>query len=73
MRCVGRSPLLEVILFTIVAVALYFMTDWILRTVEQHRGEPLPNRNIIFFVIILVLAITSFEFIQRVLMGGPAV
>lgn len=61
---------MEVILFTVVAVGLYFTTDWILRAVEQQRGEPLANRNIFFLVIIMVLAITSFEIIQRLLMGG---
>lgn len=61
---------MEVILFTVVGIGLYFTTDWILRVVEQRRGQLLPNRSIIFFVIIMVLAITSFEFIQRVLMGG---
>jgi DMSO/TMAO reductase YedYZ heme-binding membrane subunit len=61
----------QVLLFTVVAIGLYFLTDWILRVVEERRGAPLPNRSLIFFVIILVLAVTSFEIIQRVLQGGP--
>jgi len=61
---------LQILLFTIVAVGLYFLTDWLLRTIEQYRGEPLPHRSLIYFAIIFVLAIVSFEIIQRVLQGG---
>jgi hypothetical protein len=58
----------EILLFTIVAIALYFAADWGLRTLERLHGEPLPHRNLIYFVIILVLALTSFGFLQRL---GP--
>ena len=61
----------QVLLFTVVAIGLYFLADWVLRMIEERRGEPLPNRNIIYFVVIFVLAVTSFEVIQRVLQGGP--
>ena len=60
----------QVLIFTIVAVGLYFLSDWIVRLIEQQRGEPLANRSLIFFVIILVLSVTSFQIIQRVLQGG---
>lgn len=55
-------------LFTIVGVALYFAADWALRMLERMHGAPLPHRNIIYFVIILVLALASFTFLQRI---GP--
>lgn len=63
----------QVLIFTVVAIGLYFGTDWIIRLIEQKRGEPLANRSMIFFIIIMVLAVTSFEIIQRVLQGGPLV
>lgn len=63
----------QVLIFTVVAIGLYFSTDWIIRLIEQKRGEPLANRSMIFFVIILVLSVTSFEIIQRVLQGGSLV
>lgn len=56
---------LEIVLFTIVAVALYFAADWALRTLERMHGAPLPYRNVIYFVIILVLTLVSFEFLQN--------
>lgn len=59
---------MEIVLFTIVAVALYFASDWALRTLERVHGAPLPYRNVIYFVIILVFTLASFEFLQRL---GP--
>ncbi len=59
---------MEIVLFTIVGVALYFAADWALRTLERIHGAPLPYRNIVYFVVILVLALASFTFLQRI---GP--
>ncbi len=56
---------MEIVLFTIVAVALYFAADWALRTLERIHGTQLPYRNVIYFVIILVLTLVSFEFLQN--------
>lgn len=58
---------MQAFLFTLVAIALYFFTDWILRTIERSRGAPLPNRSLIFFIIILVLTLSTFEVLQRTL------
>jgi len=59
----------EILLFTVVAVALYFAADWALRALERRRGAPFRNRQVIYFVIILVLAMVTFEVIQRVMRG----
>lgn len=59
---------MEIVLFTIVAVALYFAADWALRTLERVHGTQLPYRSLIYFVIILALTLASFEFLQRL---GP--
>jgi hypothetical protein len=63
--------MMQILLFTVVAVGLYFTANWIVLLIEQRRGEPLPNRNLIYFAVIFVLAVTSFEVIQRILQGGP--
>ena len=55
---------MEVIYYTLVAAGLYFVSDWILDRLEVSRGERFKYRNIIFFVIILVLAFLSFGFIK---------
>ncbi len=60
----------EILLFTLVAVALYFFSDWLLRQLERYRGKPFEHRQGIYFVIILVLSMGSFEIIGRLLRGG---
>lgn len=62
---------MQIVLFTIVAAGLYFFTDWALRVIEQRRGAPLPNRNLVFFVIIFIAAVVSFQIIRRILQGAP--
>ena len=58
---------MEILVFTIVAIAIYFFADWLLRMIERWRGEVLKNRQVVFFVIILVSALVSFELINRFL------
>lgn len=61
---------MEILWFTITAIALYFAADWVLDRIERQRGKRFENRSIIFFVIILVLALVSFQLIQY-LNRGP--
>jgi len=55
---------LEIILFTTVAIVLYVVSDNIVKAIEKRRGELLPNRSVIFFAIIAVLATISFNLLQ---------
>lgn len=56
--------MMEFVYYTAAGLILYFLSDWILRKVEQMRGEAFEQRTLIFFVIILVLALTSFKAIE---------
>lgn len=56
---------MEFIAFTVVAIALYFFSDWILNRIEIHRGTRFEHRTLIFFAILLALAIVSFQLIQQ--------
>jgi surface polysaccharide O-acyltransferase-like enzyme len=58
---------MEILLFTAVAIAIYVASDWILQFIEAQRGKPLKQRQVIFFVVFLTLAMTSFEILQRIL------
>jgi hypothetical protein len=60
----------EIILFTAVGIALYFICDRLLSLLERMHGEPLPQRNIIFFVLILVLSMSSFSLLRGTLEQG---
>lgn len=57
---------MEFVYYTAAGLILYFLSDWILRKVEQMRGEAFEQRTLIFFVIILVLALTSFKAIELI-------
>ncbi len=57
----------EILLFTLNAIVIYLLADWILRMLEAQRGEIFKQRQAVFFVIILVLALISFQVLQAVL------
>jgi hypothetical protein len=59
---------MQILLFTIVGIALYFAADWALRRIERARGAPLPHRDLVYFGIILSLALLSFTVLERL---GP--
>lgn len=59
---------MEIVYFTLVAIALYFAADWILLRIESHLGRTLKQRSVVFFFILLVLAVTSFAAIRS--LGG---
>ena len=65
------NPTLEILIFTLNAIVIYFLADWILRMIEAKRGEALRQRQIVFFAIILVLALITFRLL-RVLLSGIA-
>ena len=56
---------MEFVYFTTAGLLLYFVSSWILTKIEQIRGKVLPYRDIVFFVIIFVLATGSFNLIQH--------
>lgn len=62
---------MEIVYFTLVAAGLYFFSDWLLDRIEKIRGQRLANRNVIFFAIILVLALLTFKLID--ILQPPAV
>ena len=62
---------MEMLYYTFAAVLLYLVSDWILNRIEIQRGERFENRSLIFFVIILVLALGLFELIQYVQPDRP--
>lgn len=52
---------MEIVYFTLVGIGLYFVSDWLLDRIESARGRRFENRSVIFFAIILVLAVASFQ------------
>ena len=60
-----RRSLMSIIYFTLAAVALYLLSDWILERVEVSAGRRLQYRSLVFFSILLTLAMTSFALISH--------
>ncbi len=54
------------IYYTLAGLILYVLSDWILGQIEKMRGARYEQRTLIFFVIILVLALTSFKAIELI-------
>ena len=57
----------EILLFTLNAIVIYFLADWIVRMIEARRGEVLKQRQIVFFAVFLVLALVTFRLLRILL------
>ena len=55
---------MEMAMYTLVGVILYYVSDWILVQIENAAGRQFENRNLIFFAIIMTLALCSFAMIR---------
>ena len=55
---------MEFIYYTNAGIVLYLGSDWLLNRLEMSRGKRFEHRSVIFFVIILVLAVGSFRMID---------
>jgi hypothetical protein len=59
----------ELVLFTLNAIVIYLIADWLVRLIERKRGA-LKQRQVVFFVIFLALALLTFRLMQM-LLGKP--
>jgi hypothetical protein len=57
----------DLVLFTLNAIVIYLVSDWLVRLIEKRRGGAMKQRQIIFFVIFLSLALISFRFLKTLL------
>ena len=57
----------ELFLFTLNAIVVYLVSDWLVRLIEKRRGEAIKQRQIIFFIIFLALALISFRLLKMLL------
>jgi predicted PurR-regulated permease PerM len=55
---------MDIVWFTLVALALYFGADRLLEWIERRRGAPFENRQVAFFAIILPLALAAFWLVR---------
>jgi len=57
----------DLILFSLNGIIVYLLADWILRVIERKRGAVIKQRQIVFFVIFLALAMLSFSLLRNLL------
>lgn len=56
---------MEVVYFTLVAILLYLVADRALAAIESAVGHALAYRSVVFFAILLTLALGAFALIRR--------
>ena len=56
---------MSIVYFTLAAAALYLLSDWILELAEVAAGRRFQYRSLVFFSILLALAMTSFALISH--------
>ena len=60
---------MELVYYTLIGIVLYLVSDWIVRKIETIRGARMEHRSLLFFAIILVLALSSFKAIELIVIS----
>lgn len=55
---------MDIAYFTVIAIGLYIGADRLLDWIERRRGKRFENRQVIFFAIILPLALATFWLVR---------
>ncbi|NOR35984.1 MAG: hypothetical protein GQ577_04480 [Woeseiaceae bacterium] len=61
---------MQFIYFTLAAAILYLGSSWIVDRIEVAAGKRFEHRSLLFFGILLTLALISFSII-RIYTGNP--
>ena len=56
---------MEIVYFSMAAILLYFAADWTLRRIESAAGRTLEYRSLVFFAVLLGLALLAFAIIRQ--------
>ena len=55
---------MQFVYFTLVAALLYLVSSWIVDRIEVAAGKRFEYRSLLFFGILLTLALATFSLIQ---------
>lgn len=61
---------MEIVYFTLTAVVLYVFSDWLLNRMEAIAGKRFEHRSLVFFGLLLGLALVSFALIRHLTAPG---
>lgn len=67
----SRTTALEAVYFTVAGILLYWLADRLLVLIERRAGRVLEYRTLVFFVLLLSLALLTFAAIRRFLPASP--
>lgn len=54
---------MEILYYTLIGIGLYFTSDWLLNRIEDMYGKRLEYRSLVFFAIIMILAVATSQLI----------
>jgi len=57
---------MEILVFTLNAIFVYLFSDWVIRKLEEKRGAVLKNRQLVFFVVFLILVMLTFQIMKTI-------
>jgi hypothetical protein len=58
---------LEAVYFTVTGIVLYLLADRLVALIERRAGRVFEHRTLLFFVLLLSLAMVTFALIRRLL------
>lgn len=61
---------MDIVYFTITAAVLYIAADRLLDAMERRAGRRFAQRSLIFFALLLGMAVVSFTVIRQLSGGG---
>jgi hypothetical protein len=56
---------MQFVLFTILGIALYLVSDRAVQALERRAGRVFEHRTLVFFAILLTLALVAFSAVQH--------
>lgn len=57
---------MEIVYFTVAAVVLYFVSDWLVDRIEILAGRRFEYRSLLFLAILASLALVAFWLIRQI-------
>jgi hypothetical protein len=74
LRCTVFNPYqssqMDLLYFTIIGAGLYFFSDWALDRIERARGARFRHRDMIYFGIMLTVALLTFSLVSALHRAG---
>jgi hypothetical protein len=56
---------MQFVLFTILGIALYLVSDRVVQAMERRAGRVFEHRTLVFFAILLAFAVVAFAAVRK--------